>query len=158
MAFNRRSMFGTLAQTCDLLDIERCSVIIVGGGASLYYGLRETTQDIDVALDSECFDRIVADQNLTSTILPMLGSCPSIEVVTFGGVDFHRVANIDSQERRSHRGFGVQTKLNLLRFRVALGRGKDLSDIESLEEFWGMLSAFENNRLKRLMEQYHDHT
>ena len=61
MAFNRRSMFGTLAQTCDLLDIERRNVIIVGGGASLYYGLRETTQDIDAALDSECFDRIVAD-------------------------------------------------------------------------------------------------
>lgn len=152
MAFNRRSMFGTLALTCDRLNIERNDIIIDGGGASLYYGLRDKTNDIDVSLDSVIFDRIVKEYNLTPQILPMLGTHPSIELVVYGGVDFHRVENLIDVDRKSHRGFGVQTKLDLLRFRISLGRNKDLDDIRQLENLWDSVNPLERKRIEYLLE------
>lgn len=152
MAFNRRSLFGNLALTCNRLNIQRNDIIIVGGGASLYYGLRETTNDIDVSLDSVVFDRIVKEHNLTPQILPMLGTKPSIALVVYGAVDFHRVENLTDIDRRSHRGFGIQTKLDLLRFRISLGRNKDLEDIQRLENLWDSVNPLERKSIEQLLE------
>lgn len=155
MSYNRRSLFGKLALVCQQYNIERSEVRLDGGGAALYYRLRDKTADIDVAVDGVVFDRIVEENNLTTRLLPGLGLFPSMLMFTLGGVDFHRVEFLYEKNCRYHRQFRIQTPIDLLRFKIGMGRDKDLSDIKALERHWKELDSFETKRLNKLMENYH---
>lgn len=156
MSYNRRTLFGKLALVCQQYRIERSEIRLDSGGAALFYHLRDKTSDIDVSVDGVVFDRLVEENNLTPRLLPMLGTHPSVLMFTLGGVDFHRVEHLYESNCRFHRHFRIQTQCDLLRFKIRMGRDKDLSDIKALEAFWGELDAFETNRLNKLMERHHE--
>ena len=82
MSYNRRSLFGKLALVCQQYNIERSEVRLDGGGAALYYRLRDETADIDVSVDGVVFDRIVEENKLTTRLLPGLGLSFSTSVVS----------------------------------------------------------------------------
>ena len=155
MSYNRRTLFGKPALVCQQYNIERNEVRLDGGGASLYYRLRDKTADIDVAVDGVVFDRLVEENNLTTRLLPCLGLFPSMLMFTLGGIDFHRVEFLYEKNCRYHRQFRIQTPIDLLRFKIGMGRDKDLSDIKALERHWKELDSFETKRLNKLMENYH---
>lgn len=155
MSYNRRTLFGKLSQVCQQYGIERHHVELIGGGAALFYHIRETTGDIDVSIDGVIYDRLVEEYNLESRLLPRLGIYPSILMFTLEGIDFHRVEDLFGLNCRFHRQFRIQTQVELLRYKLGMGRDKDLADIKALEAFWSELDTFETKRLTNLMEKHH---
>lgn len=155
MSFNKRHYFAHLSNVCQKHDISRSDVYVVSGGAMVFYGLREITGDIDVLVPSYVFDKLIHSTGLESKHLPPLGDNPGVEILVVDGVDFHRDKNFNTRSFKIHKGFLIQTKQDLLLFKMNMGRAKDLEDIKALESCWKELNSVETVRLNKLLENHH---
>lgn len=155
MALGRRCIFSRLSTVCDKYNINRSDVTLIGGGAAVFYYLRTSTSDIDVSLDSDVFDQIIADRQIEPTWIPPLGECPGMWMFTLSNVDFHRSITV-TKNYRNHRHFKIQPKIDLLRYKIALGRDKDIPDLYALESVWCILDIFERKALTKILENQHE--
>lgn len=130
--FNKRAILSKLANTCLKYEIDRGDIRLDSGGAAVFLNLRDVTADIDVSLESPVFDSIAIKHNIKVITLPPLGSNPAIKYYQLGGVDFHRVEGLRNMDSIFHRGFRIQRHIDLLRFKLSMGREKDFKDISSI--------------------------
>lgn len=137
---NKRQFMTTLSAVVDKLNINRREVIIAGGGASLLWGLRESTNDIDVYVSKDIIDMIKTLPGASYSVLPPCGQVPRCELVDYQGVSFMDNTGVSLYATCGHRNYQLQTKLGLLQYRLALGREKDKGDIKALYSYWHYLS------------------
>jgi hypothetical protein len=142
---NKEEFFKTLDNAAEKLGIKKDEIVISHGGASLYYGLRDSTNDIDVQVYfTRQTERILKDNCISANIveLPALNeNCRPVLIYPIMGVDFHIRETNDTHclqdLARTTEGYWVTTRFRLLKDRIDLAREKDLSDAEYLFSIQG---------------------
>lgn len=116
-------------------------LIVVGGGAALHHGLRDSTEDIDVSLETRRFDNLYRKHNLSLLMLDPVGLMDSVITTKFEGLDLHRVRKLKPKMTMDLGGgyrCGVLSLEELLEFRTKLNRPKDQEEISQLKELLGI--------------------
>lgn len=150
---NKRDILSILSTTCLKHRIDRNSVTIVGGGASVILGLRDETADIDTHVDEDTkFDLWWNNSVKQEKDYPEVNYMPRCQHFSFGKVSFIYSDLLTIYPTFTHRKFKVLTKLGLLMYRIDLGREKDLEDINALECIWDELSITYQRRLKEIIK------
>lgn len=99
------------------------------GGALLYYGLREETDDMDMGLPQEIYERIVKERKLQPVkikggISTELAKWDDVIDIHPSGVD----GNVVVKE-----GVGIASPQKVLEGKLKLNRPKDQADIKKLK-------------------------
>ena len=150
---NKRDILSILSTTCLKYRIDRNSVTIVGGGASVILGLRDETADIDTHVDEDTkFDLWWNSSVKQEKDYLEVNHMPRCQHFSIGEVSFIYSDLLANYPTFTHRKFKVLTKLGLLMYRIDLGRGKDLDDINALESIWDELSRTYQQRLKEVIK------
>lgn len=136
---NKRHFMTTLCISCDKLNIHRNALTIIGGGAALINEIREETNDIDVLVDAETFERITWCIGKDKIVdLPACNDMPACQTITYKGVDYLYSAPMQGDyDVVRYRGFNVLSKVGLLKYKKQLNRSKDQVDIEKLSTLIG---------------------
>ena len=150
---NREQFLETLNQACAALGFLKSNVIISHGGASLLHGLRDETDDIDVAIPRHHWDTLL-NLGLKARTLPPTGTHPAVEIIEHLDVDWHLTTKDQSVDMVNLHGYAVTRPLRLLRDRIALGRQKDMGDIKLLTHLASQLSMKDYARMNELINQY----
>lgn len=130
---NEETFFELLSTIIRNYSLSVSGITIVGGGASLIHGLRTHTNDVDVLINAENFDRLFLKgcKHITLPAMGKLGPCDGFEVER---EIFILQTDMLNYSTMRYRGFNVLDKEGLLRYRTDLGRSKDQSDITKLVE------------------------
>ena len=141
---NLEMYLNELNYACNFFDIDPADVTVSHGGASLFHGLRDSTNDIDVSVSKESYQKVL-NAGYKPSLIPALGDLPAWELISFGNVDFHLHRHVP--ETIMLHGFKVTTKLQLLKDRIDLGRKQDISDINLMKELHTSLDSVYKHRL-----------
>ena len=157
MAMSKRKFSTILAETSIKLNIPRENMIISMGGASLIFGLREATNDIDILMidtwDRQIFNRLVAEGHSVKRY-PQTGIMIGADIIAVGDVDLHWYDEDDlSYQHRNYRGYRICTEYQLLVDRIKLGREKDLAEMLLFKEHYSKLPQYLKDRYNQLIKQ-----
>lgn len=151
---NKAEYFSELDKACDKFGIKKSEVIISHGGASLVFGYKDQTSDIDVSVSNEAYEKLKA-AGLEKKVIPPFGKNPEWECVGYGNIDFHPMrptwGKIDTILVR---GYQVTNKFTLLKDRIDLAREKDLPDVLCLLEYAGFLSDGYKGQLRNFLNNH----
>lgn len=131
---DKSSILSTMEYMCTLFDIPRHHIHISHGAAAVLQGIREETDDIDVAILSpktwsNLLDYGVGDLKRYE----VLGLNVAADVLGFQSVEFHWPDEIDiCQDVETMNDFLVSTKYQILVERIKLGREKDREEAVAL--------------------------
>ena len=156
MAMSKRKFSTTLAETSIKLNIPRENMIISMGGASLIFGLRETTSDIDILMidtwDRQIFNRLVA-QGYPVKRYEQTGIMIGADIIAVGDVDLHWYDETDlGYQCRNYRGYNICTEYQLFVDRIKLGREKDLAEMQLLNKHYPKLQKYLKDRYNQLIK------
>lgn len=149
---DKRDILSKLSCTCLKLGIDRSEVTIVGGSASLLNKMRDETNDIDIIIGRDTYDKLLTKPNIVITSLPPIGHFKTSSVIQVDGLDFVHIDSLRPYQTYTRRGFKVLSKLGLLMYRIDLGTEKDLEDILQLRDLWSVLDLHYAVKLKFLLE------
>lgn len=99
------------------------------GGALLYYGLREETDDMDMGLPQEIYDRIVKQRKLKRV---MIEGGISTELAKWDDVIDIHPSGVEGNVVVSE-GVGIASPQKVLEGKLKLNRPKDQADIKKLK-------------------------
>lgn len=156
MAMSKRKFSTTLAETSIKLNIPRENMIISMGGASLIFGLRETTNDIDILMidtwDRQIFNRLVSEGHQVKRY-EQTGIMIGADIIAVGDVDLHWYDEVDqSYQHRNYRGYRICTEYQLFVDRIKLGREKDLVEMRLLNKHYSELPQYLKDRYNQLVK------
>lgn len=152
---DKRDVLSMLSTTCLNHDIDRSSITIVGGSASVILGLRDETADIDVHVDEDTkFDLWWNSSVKQEKDYLEINHMPRCQHFSIGKVSFIYSDLLTNYPTFAHRKFKVLTKLGLLMYRIDLGREKDLDDINALGCVWSELDQGYRKKLYLLKTKY----
>lgn len=128
---NREELIGRLKE----LGFAKEDYWLITGGAMVLYGLRSETGDIDLGCTAQLADQMES-KGVPVTIMSdgTRKICPAQDVEMFEGWLYDKVEMMD--------GVPVISLNGLLSMKKALGREKDLRDIQLIED---VLAAAENH-------------
>lgn len=154
MAMSKRKFSTALAETSRKLNIPRENMIISMGGASLIFGMRETTNDIDISMldswDRQIFNRLVFE-GYKVTRYEATGTMPGVDIINVGDVELHWPDEVDlGYQHRNYRGYRISTKYQLFVDRIKLGRDKDLAEMILLNEHYDQLPPYLKDRYNQI--------
>lgn len=153
MAMSKRKFSTILAETSTKLNIPRENLIIYVGGASLMYGFRHTTNDVDLmVIDSnrEIFNRLVSEGHQPKRY-EQTGLMPGADVISIGSADLHWYDEVDvNYDMRNYRGYKISSRYQLFVDRIKLGRDKDMADIALLDSHYHELPQYLKDRYNKL--------
>lgn len=136
-AYNLNRYLNVLGKACEELNIPKDQVIISHGGATLIWGVREETNDIDVSIPEDLFSKIAVEEEIIHR--PALNQEAAVLSWIYendiGEVDYHcHKEDTDTKELVEYAGFKVtsikQTRIDYLK----LNREKDQVAIKALGE------------------------
>lgn len=106
---------------------------VAAGGALLMYGMRESTDDVDLTLKPEVYDRLKVDRYAPFSY-PKTGNSPAITGFVFNKfIDAHRETTPWRIEVID--GIGVQLLEDVLKMKMAMNRPKDQDDIRAIHQY-----------------------
>ena len=156
MAMSKRKFSTILAETSIELNIPRENMIISMGGASLIFGLRETTNDIDILMidtwDRQIFNRLVSEGHPVKRY-EQTGIMIGADIIAVGDVDLHWYDEPDlGYQCRNYRGYNICTEYQLFVDRIKLGREKDLAGMQLLNKHYPKLPQYLKDRYNQLIK------
>lgn len=156
MAMSKRKFSTILAETSIKLNIPRENMIISMGGASLIFGMRETTNDIDILMidtwDRQIFNRLVA-MGYPVKRYKQTGIMIGADIIAVGDVDLHWYDEVDqSYQHRNYHGYRICTEYQLFVDRIKLGREKDLAEMRLLNKHYTELPQYLKDRYNQLIK------
>lgn len=127
---NKQQLIAKVTAFSTATGVDMEDIIIAAGGASLLFGFREDTDDIDIDLPDYIF-QIFLDSGLFT--LSYFGDT-DVEVLSYDGdIDLHRrTKHIDTVQVD---GVHCYSHAELLALRLHLNRPKDQEDIKHLREY-----------------------
>lgn len=153
MAMSKRKFSTILAETSTKFNIPRENLIIYVGGASLMYGLRRTTNDVDLMVidnNREIFNRLVSEGHQPKRY-EQTGLMTGADVISVGLADLHWYDEVDSNyDMRNYRGYRISSRYQLFVDRIKLGRDKDMADIAMLDSHYNELPQYLKDRYRQL--------
>lgn len=153
MAMSKRKFSTILAETSQKLNIPRENMIISMGGASLMFGLRQTTNDVDIMMidsDREIFNRLVSMGHKPKRC-EQTGLMSGADIISIGDADLYWYDEVDTNYGvRNYRGYKISTRYQLFVDRLKLGRDKDIADIAMLDSHYNELPQYLKDRYNQL--------
>ncbi len=105
---------------------EEC--IIVSGGSLVIQNLRDVTEDLDIFIEEETFEKIKEKYNINHSDVNYKGTFNLTDNIECKIVDFKK-ENYDIVD-----GIKVESLESVYKFKKGLNRDKDQKDIKKLEE------------------------
>ena len=129
-----KSMLKELRQVTRIAGLKPSDIRISSGSAMMFYGLRETTNDVDASVPSEIFQRLVNDKRFQVIEYKSILNGKNRMMVRFRKVDFHNEDDIPELKgpTKDFGGYRVDTPTLILKMKQMLGRSKDQADIDLL--------------------------
>lgn len=124
---------GELMEVAELTGIPCEEFGIGAGGAMLFYGLRDKTNDVDVTVPHEVFETLYGRFKVT-IFKSVMDGLPH-EKISIGNVDIHTSADTEDYLHPEYimvDGFKVETPQSILAHKERMGRPKDQADIIKL--------------------------
>lgn len=153
MAMSKRKFSTILAETSQKLNIPRENMIISTGGASLIYGLCQTTNDlVIVMIDSnrEIFNRLISIGHKPKRC-EQTEFMSGADVISVGEANLYWYDEVDvNYGMRNYRGYKISTRYQLFVDRIKLGRDEDMSDIAMLDSHYNELPPYLKDRYNEL--------
>ena len=107
------------------LDLPKSEFRILSGGALLLWGIRERTEDIDLAVSEKLADQLSLREQYPLTEKSTYTFAPDVEMIIDNGlVEYEKCCGYDCESLES-----------ILAFKRRMMREKDLRDIPRIEEF-----------------------
>lgn len=130
---NYRQFKNVLGQFCLKYQVLRSQAYVSHGGAMLIYGYRHETEDVDVAVPKEIWDRLAAQLEVT------IVHNPTTQLIKIPGMEVDVHLHDDTRSNGYHMVDDVliTTVQQTLDDKLKLNRLKDMSDIEILRRVLG---------------------
>ena len=137
---NLQTLKNTLSTFAKANSLKLADLRILGGGAMMFYGLREETHDIDIYTTKEIYEK-VKSTNVCTESKSSLGS----DVLSFGDIDLHWQGwnkfgydfgqeSFESDDTDLGQ-FAVESVTGVLALKLTLMRDKDKRDIKKLRDY-----------------------
>lgn len=129
---NKAQFVSTLKSWAELNNVDLNECHVSHGGSMLMLGLREETDDVDLTVSQNIWDRLIAE-GYQSTRLPATGSYPEIQIIAV--TDEINVHNdpITGFTLEVFDGIWYRDAQSTISDKMRLNRPKDQADIKTLK-------------------------
>lgn len=128
---NKQEIIEQLEKFAVRFNLMKSDITLVAGTALVFQGVRETTEDIDLYLDTKVCHRL--QQTDGFQVLPVEGN-PRVLWLKQGPFD---IRDVGFAAVKTREGYFVQTADSLLTMKQDLNREKDQADIVALKQVLG---------------------
>lgn len=112
----------------DELNLDKNRYCIISGGAMLLYGLKETTNDLDIQVSKDYFDELNERLDLKlSTRYDYVYELNDYTDIVLREIDYNYVEYVD--------GYPVESLEKELEWRIQSGRDKDKEVIDKIQAY-----------------------
>ena len=128
----------TIRDTLKKLELSEKKYKLMMGGALCIYGIRESTNDIDIGVSGEEFDRLCnVYSKIPETAYGGFLDVPRIVIETpHGEIEVFRYDNERHLIAVNINTFKCQTLQEILSWKTALNREKDRADIAKIQKYF----------------------
>ncbi len=133
MIFKKQDVLDTLEK----YNFDRNNYIIISGAALVLYGVKNSTNDIDIAVCNELYNKLLKQYNCK--LERRIGNYDIWfinDVINFSNHYYYDIEYTD------YLGYKVQTLESILKLKRSLNRPKDKNDIESILAFGGNCESY----------------
>ena len=134
---NLKEMLAELKRTTRITGLKPSDIRIGSGSAMMFYGLRESTGDVDAAVSSDLFKVLLNDKRFEVIEFKSIITNTTRSLVRIGKVDFHNEDDMPDLRgpTKDFNGYRVDIPATILKMKQMLGRPKDQADIRLLMDY-----------------------
>lgn len=116
-------------------NFDKKDYMLVAAAALVFYGIKETTNDIDMSVSDELYEKLITDYKANYVGCDIKGyKLYRIDGDIEDELDFGKTF-FNFEEKEIIDGIQVQTLENIIKFKKIMNREKDLKDIKLIEDY-----------------------